>query len=487
MSLPEGVLKTILIAFTLFATVSVAGADDAFYAIQVLMTSNLVRAEHAYDKIKRHENARIEKKDGAFVVRAGTFRNRDKALPLLKQLKKIFPDAFIKNCDGKCEAVVRGKIPAGQKKMTVSQPPPSRHHAVKEEKSPSQSLADPPAPVAANKPELTEAPAASIEDYFKNGMQHYNDRKYESAIRSLSQYISLSPGDNQHASALLAIGKSFAAMNRTGAALRIFSRIVEQYPDRQEAILSIIAIADIGVVNPSLRVPMGMKGAEYIREPILAYDNATAQNIPDGMMEHIQYQKGLFLRNTGRYREACDVYTAFLKSFPKTAHRKEVAGMLKADTITLINRYHGAGDHISASNLFLQAKEKWLIGPDDKDTYVKAALSFANLGLFTVSSNIIKTLRIYEKNKASSDIDKVAAEIESIKISVSPSQLSVDSKWNLFQSGREYFRSKNLPLAEQTLTQLKNTGGDVFWTRLTEYALEDNAWAQKYRKYQGNN
>ena len=468
-----------------------AYADNSFYCVQVLMTSNLVSAEHTFDKIKRYENARIEKINDAFVVRVGAYRNRVKAVSLLKQFKKRYPDAFIKSYVRNSKPIARRKILAGQKKVKLFQQPPSKHQAVKAvkvvkvDKNAPQSLPDPPAPVVENKPETPKDSVASIEDYFKIGMQNYHDRKYDSAIRSLSQYVSLSPNGNQHASALLVIGKSFAEMNRTSSALRIFSRIIDQYPDSAEAILGIIAMADIGVANPALKYPACMKGGEYLKDPVLAYDTVSAKNVPESMMEHIQYQKGLFLWKTGRYREACDVHTALIKAFPKTARRKEIVGMLKAGTVTLVNQYHQTGDHISAANLFFQAKDKWLIGPDDKDTYVKAALSFANLGLFTISSNILKTLRIYEKNKTSVDIDKVAAEIESIKISVAPSQLPADSKWNLYQSGQEYLRSKNLPLAEQTLFQLKNTGGDVFWAKLTEYALEDNAWNQKYRRHPG--
>jgi len=463
-----------------------AYADNSFYCVQILMTSNLVSAEHAFDKIKRYENARIEKINDAFVVRIGTYRSRVKAVSVLKQFKKTYPDAFIKSCVGNSRSIARGKTPAGQKKVTVAQPPPSRHHIIKEEKSLSQSLPAPPVLAVADKPAAAEIPASSIEDHFKIGVKHYNDRNYKSAISSLSQYVSLAPNNNQHASALLVIGKSFAEMDRTPAALRIFSRVMEQYPDRPEATLCIIAVADIGVANPAFRYPTGMKGAEYLKDPVLAYETVSAKNVPESMMEHIQYQKGLFLWKTGRYKESCDVHTAFLKTFPKTVHRKEVVGMLKSGIVTLINQYHGSGDHISAANLFFQAREKWIIGPDDNDTFLKSALSFAHLGLFTVSSNILKTIRIHEKNETSADIEKAAAEIQAIKISAAPSQLPADSKWNLFQSGREYLRASNLPLAEQTLAQLKNTGGDVFWTKLTEYALEDNAWTQKYRGHTGN-
>jgi hypothetical protein len=53
-------------------------------------------------------------------------------------------------------------------------------------------------------------------------------------------------------------------------------------------------------------------------------------------------------------------------------------------------------------------------------------------------------------------------------------------KWSQFQSGRQYL-SKNQPaLAEKTLTDLKTGGGDPFWSKIAEYAIEENRWVQKY-------
>jgi len=514
----EDVLKNIFIAFALFPVVSMAYADNSFYCVQVSTTINLEHAINTYQELKTSEGARIEKIDNAYVVRIGASQNRVKSVSLLKQIKSRYPGAYTRTCIKDSNRIIRGNIlvhqkkegadqsnrsgqsiqkkkkgnqppPPGhsaQKKEMGDQPPLAGHKTVKTEERPLQPYPNPPVDVIDNKKtEVTKTSAINVEDYFKTGMQNYQDRKYDSAIGALSQYVSLSPKGNQCASALLVIGKSFEEKNNPRSALRIFSRIIEQYPNSPEALLSIIAMANIGVVNSAIKYPICWQGAEYFRDPLYAYDTVLVKNLPEQMIEHVQYQKGRYLWKMNRYRECCDTYTTLLNKYPNTAYRKEIIGTLKAGTVNLIDQYHQSGDYVSAANLFFQAKKKALIGADDVDIMMKLALSFAHLGLYDISSNILNTLKTNIKSKISADIEKTAAEIENIKIASAPSQLSADTKWQLFQSGQEYLNSNNLPLAEQTLSQLKNTGGEGFWSKITEYALEDNKWTQKYRGYFG--
>ena len=470
-------MKIFFIALALFSTVLTAHAGESFFCIQVLMTSNLVNADNTFNKLKSYGNTRVEKINQCYAVRIGAYRDRSQADSLLNRLKKTYPDAFIKICTKNNSSIVRGKFFDDGEKV--------RFQATKTSNKPLQYRADPPKPPTVHKQEKTSEPAANPEDDFKIGMQNYKDRKYDGAISSLSRYISLSPNNKQHAESLLAIGKSFAESNRIRPALRIFSRVIEQYPESPEAMLSVMAMADLGVSKPGFKYPISMKGAEYFRDPIFAYDLVSAKNVPEQVLEYTRYQKGVFFWKTGRYKESCAVHTDLLREYPKTPYRKDINGMMKTSLSMLIRQHYESGDHVSVANLFFQAKEKELIAPDDRDAYLKSALSFAYLGLYDVSANILDTLRTHEKTKKSADIDKVASEVDRIKVSAISSQSPDNSKWNLFQTGMEYLKSNNLPQAEQTLTGLKNTGGDAFWAKLTAYALEDNAWSQKYPGYVG--
>ena len=500
----EVVLKKICVLIAFFSMISISYAGNTLYCVQVLMTSDLEKAVNTYEKLKTHEGVRVEKMNDGYAVRIGYYRSKVRVASMLKQFKNEYPDAFIKPCIKNRKLIVRERssqslsaghnsaiekeirtqsrpilpVPIAESKPEINTAPTTNKLEITE-----QSNSNPPVTVADNKLETAKAAVINVEDYLKTGMQNYYDRKYDGAISSLSQYISLSPNSNQHATVILTIGKSLEEMNRHRAALSIYGRVIEQYPNTPEASLSMIAIADIGVDNPTLKYPICSKGIEYFRDPISAYDTAITNNAPEQMAEHIKFQKSRYFWKTGRYRESCDTCTALLKEFPNTAHRKEIIGILKAGMVSLIDQYHRSGDHISAANLFFQAKQKGMIGTEDIEIMLKSALSFAHLGFYNVSSNILGTIKTKTRGKTSVDIDKTIIEFEKIKSGVAANQVYTDTKWALFQSGKNYLNSNKLSMAEQTLSQLKNTGGEAFWSKISEYALEDNKWTQKYGGY----
>ncbi|MCX5858130.1 MAG: hypothetical protein NTZ57_09565 [Deltaproteobacteria bacterium] len=318
------------------------------------------------------------------------------------------------------------------------------------------------------------------EDCLKAGLQYHHDRKYEEAIRSLAQFVSLAPKSQQRVSALLLIGKGLDEMKLPRSAVGMYSRVIAGYPDTPEAVLSIIAMADIGFANPALKRPPGLTGSQYMRDPVLGYDTALSKKVPAPMIEHVHYQKGRVLWKNGRYKESYEVQSRFVKEFQDSPDRGDVLAMLKTSTVTLIDQYQQFNDHLSVAGLFFKGRKNGLIRDDDIDILLKSAFSLAHLGLPNVSSGMIQALRKSTLGKTTPGIEKSISDIEAVLTSGAGRQPVVDAKWEAFQSGLTLLRANNLPLAEQTLANLKNTGGDAFWAKISDYALEEGRWTQKY-------
>ncbi|TRZ75705.1 MAG: hypothetical protein D4R93_04575 [Deltaproteobacteria bacterium] len=341
---------------------------------------------------------------------------------------------------------------------------------------------------SAGPPESPKPSPVNIqEDDLKTGMQNYRERKYAGAISALSKYASLVPKSQQRTAALLIIGKSLEEMNRPWSALNIYTRVTEQNPDSPEALLGVVAMADIGVAHPDLSYRSGRKGTEYVKDPVTAYDVALTKNVPLPIIEHIYHQRGRALWKSKRYGEARDALTAFLKKYPQTAYRQEAIETIRDCTAVLIDQHNQSGDHLAAADL-LQGWKEGLIRTADIDTLLKSSFSLSYVGLHEKALNMLNTLRKSASGKPPSYIEKIdamAAEIEKNKALGSSDQRLADVKWSHFQSSRQHLNANQPTLAEKSLTDLKSGGGDPFWAKIAEYALEENRWAQKYQRQIG--
>ncbi|MCE5281809.1 MAG: tetratricopeptide repeat protein [Deltaproteobacteria bacterium] len=596
------VLYSLLAA--LLVMVSTAHAESPSYCVQVSRCVHLESAIHVYETLTAYKTARIEKLGGSYVVSVGAYPSRTKAEPLLAELKKPHPDAFIRKFTKSKIQIIRGDDPSGTKEKKkgatasavrgeapAKEDPPERTKVNPPSVAPGTPTAKTPAkkgaptspaarsippakgdiaprpmvipppvvggetspksqgtgvkipsvrnvhpakPAPPVRPQVTPPPAVeevaptkpqdkkgtqsappqrrvsakefkqakskgvsqpssenrqepaglstlTAEESYQAGIQNYQDLRYDDAIAYLTRYISLSTNGNRSSAALLIMGKSFEALNRPHTALGIYGRVLEQYPQSPEASLSIIAIADIGVSYPTLTYPGFLKGAEYFRNPILGYDTVLARPLSAEMTEDALFQKGHALQKQGRLKESYDTFSQLLKQFPKSPYRKETFDALKTTTATLIDRYHKSGDYLAAAECYFKSKGKGLIVPGDTDTLLKSALSLAHLGFYDDSLGIVNTLKSGLTGKGLSEIDRTIAEIENLRATNASVRLPDDANWTLFQSGRDYLRSNNLPMAEQTLTKLKSEGGEPFWAKISDYAFTEKEWSQKYR------
>jgi tetratricopeptide (TPR) repeat protein len=325
------------------------------------------------------------------------------------------------------------------------------------------------------------------EDDLKIGMQNYRERKYAEAITALSRYASLAPRSQQQqrTAALLIIGKSLEETNRPWSALNIYSRVTELHPNSPEALLGIVAMADIGIDHPELNRRSGKKWAEYVRDPVTAYDFVLSNNIPLPIVEHIHHQRGRALWKSKRYEEARQTLTLLIKKFPQTGYREQARGIISDCMTTLIDQHSQSGDHLAVANLFHQGWKEGLIRATDIDTLLKCSFSLFSLGLHEESSALLKTIRRNAPGSPASNIsriDKMVAEMEGTRSPESSDSTTAAAKWRQFQTGREQLGANQPTLAEKTLADLKS-GEDVpFWSKVTDYLLEENRWVRKYKR-----
>jgi len=53
-------------------------------------------------------------------------------------------------------------------------------------------------------------------------------------------------------------------------------------------------------------------------------------------------------------------------------------------------------------------------------------------------------------------------------------------RWLLFEIGRRHMESKEPAAAERSFLQIKDGSTDPFWTKLSDYAVQESRWSERY-------
>ncbi|MDQ7083012.1 MAG: hypothetical protein Q9N34_08795 [Aquificota bacterium] len=69
------------------------------YCIQVATEKELASIKPHYEKVKNMPKARIEKRENLYLLRVGAEERRKDLLPIYRDVKKMFKDAYIKKCE----------------------------------------------------------------------------------------------------------------------------------------------------------------------------------------------------------------------------------------------------------------------------------------------------------------------------------------------------------------------------------------------------
>lgn len=337
-------------------------------------------------------------------------------------------------------------------------------------------------PVAVAKPAPPPPSPVVAEDDFRAGMQKYYGQDHGAAVALLCRYVSLFPDAGGVPPALLVIGRGYAALKRPLPALEVFGRIIDRFPRSPEALWSVAAIADIGLENPSLKYPPFKTGAEYIRDPIGAYDLLLAGSLPPAMGEEILLRKGRLLYRQARYGEAYDAFARLLEGKPGGVARREALAAVRACAERIIDQHTAAGDPLAAVNFYFQARKSGLIDIEASEITLKAVMGLARLGEAGEAAKLLAALRQKSQGQGTAQLDQVAAEIQAMGQETGE-RTALPPDWSLFQSGREQLAANQRQQAEATLAKLKTPAGDSFWGKLVDYVLSEGHWREKYQRY----
>lgn len=202
-------------------------------------------------------------------------------------------------------------------------------------------------------------------DVLNLGLHYFRNRKFGDAAEMFFLHANLYPEDENNRDVLYALARSLVEMQQYAAALKMFGQVIERYPESRQAWESIVIIANLGVQQPGLRLPVFMKGVSYYRDPIGTY-NFMLRKFPFGeLAEGLLFQRGQALSKAGRHKEAFYNYVYLARQFPRGRYRSEGLANLARNAEDLIGPSYARKDYLFISEIYFKIYEKGLVRSQD--------------------------------------------------------------------------------------------------------------------------
>ncbi len=363
--------------------------------------------------------------------------------------------------------------------------------------------------IGKNYKEITEIPKVSL---YRIGEAAYRNGKHDETIRILSAFTSLYPRDEQTKNALYLLACAFQQLERFNTAIQIFNEIIDCYPGSDESRESILKIALLGGQKRSIRVPMYLTAAAHFQDPLKAYDMLLASRPETGLEERIRFAKGEALFNQERYAEAVGEYLRLGEKNPQGRYVTVINGQLKAALLKSTEILYSRGDHVALAALYCKTGGRVAFDRNDLEGIMKIADSFHRISLDEEATRILR-----DAQRISSDQDfqnSIAKALENMNnkggeqdsrrtLAAAPDSFdglsgeslealekvlaaadSIERKrWLLFEIGRRLSQEKEWAAAEKRFSQIKEGNPDPFWTKLSEYAVQETRWTERYRDF----
>jgi TolA-binding protein len=245
------------------------------------------------------------------------------------------------------------------------------------------------------------------------GFHYFRSMKYPDALKIFFFYVNVYPEKESNKEVLFAIARSFVELDQLPLSLKIFSLLIEKFPNSREATESAIIMANLGVKKPGLRLPAYFQGMRNYQDPLKTYNDLLAGQPSGDYVEELLFQKGYFLYKNGRHKECFDTYGLLLSRFPNGRYKGEVIKYFMVSTARIVDENYANGDYLAVSEIYFKSREHGLITGDNFKVAYCMGDSLRRVGLYDEAAEVFEKLlktsgSVADRNKillALADID----------------------------------------------------------------------------------
>ena len=255
------------------------------------------------------------------------------------------------------------------------------------------------------------------------GFHYFKSMKYQDALKIFFLYINAFPDSESYKEVLFAIARSFAELDQLPLSLKMFSLLIERFPNSREALESAVIMANVGVKKPGLKVPSYFHGMQNYRDPLQTYTDLLAKFPPGDIAEEVLFQKGYVLYKSGRYKESFDTYALLLRQFPQGKYKGEAVKYFLTTTDRLVDESSIKGDYPAVTDTYFRSREHGLITGDNFTMAYSMGDSLRRVGLYDEAMEVFEKLlktcgSVADRNKivlALADVESERGNYENVE------------------------------------------------------------------------
>ncbi len=244
------------------------------------------------------------------------------------------------------------------------------------------------------------------DELYKLGSHYYRSGKYDEAIEILTLFLSMRPDTDgsQSGEAIgpaigpaigtdvcFMIARSLLEKGQVKTALKFFSHMIGTYPKSMQAAQAMIYMANLGVEQPSVRIPIFMPGSEANRDPVQAYNNLLATYPFHELTEELLFHKGFALYKYGRFEESFSTFRYEASKYPQGRFKTECMTNLLQSADIIIKRAYSRQDYLSVTDIFLKIEDDYLRAAT-ADKLATVAESFQKVGINKEAISLYNTI-----------------------------------------------------------------------------------------------
>ena len=224
--------------------------------------------------------------------------------------------------------------------------------------------------------------------------------KRDKSKSQLFKMVNLYPDHELTATSLNRIGEIYRMAKNSEASAKVFEETLVRKPGSKEADYSQVRIADLGIINPSLRFNNLIFNYDSFYDPVKTYKDISVKYPETNLAQMAMLREGITLAKEKSYTAAIQKYKELFAVFPDTEIKEDIFALIRESFYKLVDTYYGQKGYLPVIATYHQNLSPYLEGVDNPQVLLRIGESYEAIGFYDLALANYKKVKSFDKKGA---------------------------------------------------------------------------------------